>query len=385
LSQNEATIVQRSSNAVPDSALVEHISQLGFTAHSPLSGCKVATIAIDGITCISCVRSIEACLSAIDGVKSSVVSLSSHSAEVVFDSSVLTTEQICDAINNCGFVAKTKLHGCSDAALPVKSDDSLNSVVTGTVHIEGMTCGSCVKHIEETVIQLNGVINIRVSLPDKMATVEFNSAVTSISAIANEISDMGFEATPDTTQGESQVPALSAKASQTDVVPSSFAYNDVMISVNGMTCDACVNSVQTCITGLPGVTAVKVSLQHNMAHVTLTDQRTTAADVAAAVSDIGFDASVFHPSSNADFADIPSPVAYTELVIGIHGMHCNSCTRAIEGQVSSAVGVRSVVVSLLDETARIHYDAQLISAEQLRNVIEKTGNFEAYIGSDIGN
>jgi len=38
------------------------------------------------------------------------------------------------------------------------------------------------------------VVSITVSLPDKMATVEFNSAITSISAIAKKIADMGYEA-----------------------------------------------------------------------------------------------------------------------------------------------------------------------------------------------
>jgi len=370
-----------------DPDLVECISQLGFTAHSPLKGCQFATIDIDRMTCISCVRSIEACLLMIEGIKTSSVSLSDNCVQIVFDLSSCSIQQICDAINGCGFVARARYRSQDDAILPVKSNDSSNpdssnSVMTGRVCIEGMTCGSCVKSIEDNVGQLKGVITITVSLLDKMATVEFNSAITSISAIAKEISDMGYEAEADVLDGL-QMTGKNADSCESKSAPSSCADKVVLISINGMTCESCVKSVHSCISSLPGVSAVMVSLANNMAHVSLSGHITTAADVAAAVSDIGFDASVFQPPTT-DSNNIPVSATDAEILIGIRGIHCNSCTRAIEGQVSSAVGVHSVVVSLLDETAKIQYNPHLISAEQLMQIIEKAGGFEAYICSEIG-
>lgn len=349
-----------------------------------MNGCQIATIDIDGMTCISCVRNIEACLSAVEGIKASNVSLSDNCALVVFDLSSLSIQQICDAINNCGFIAKTRFSSHDDVILPIKQDDSskpesLNSVMTGTVHIEGMTCGSCTKNIEDVISQLNGVIDITVSLLDKLATVKFNSAITNILAIAKEISDMGYEAEADVLDG---MHMSNNNAGCYECAESSAIAEDVMISIGGMTCDSCVKSVQSCISSLPGIGSVTVSLADNMAYVSLTGRVITAADVAAAVSDIGFDASVFHPPDTSS-ANAPDSAANAEVLIGIHGMHCNSCTRTIEGQVSSAKGVYSIVVSLLDESAKIHYNAQLISADQLKQIIEKAGNFEAYICSGI--
>jgi len=388
LSQHEVTIVQRISNAVQDADLLEQISQLGFTAHSPLKNCQLATVDIAGMTCISCVRSIETCLSAAEGVKASSVSLSDNSAQVVFDSSSLGVQQICDAIDSCGFVAKSRFPSHDGVTLPVKSGDSptpglLDSVMTGRVCIEGMTCDSCVKNIEDNIGRLKGIISIAVSLPNKMATVEFNSTITRISAIAEEITDMGYEAKNAIVLDGLPTAGTNADSCQTKLAPDSCADKAVMISINGMTCDSCVKSVQSCISSLPGISAVTVSLADNMAYVSISDHTTTAADVAAAVSDVGFDASVFPPPAN-DSTTIPASAACTEILIGIRGMHCNSCVHTIEGQVSSAVGVHSVVVSLVDETAKIKYNAQLISAEQLLQIIEKAGKFEAFICSDTG-
>ena len=374
-------------NAVQDTDFVQLISQLGFTADNPVNGCHIATVDIDGMTCVSCVRIIEACLSVVGGIKASSVSLSANSAQVVFDSSAVSVPQICDAINFWGFVAKTRSIDNDDAILPTKQNDIsepglLNPVMTGTVHIEGMTCGSCVKNIEDNIGQLNGVINISVSLLDKLATVKLNSAITSISAVAKEISDMGYEAEVGDVLSGSWASDKGVKSNDNVVAQSGSADKHVMISISGMTCDSCVKSVHSCISNLPGVTAVTVSLAQGMARVALSGHVTTAADIAAAVNDIGFDASVFQPpAANSTVTASSAPNA--EVVIAIRGMHCNSCTHAIEGQLSRASGVHSVVVSLLDETAKIRYNAQLVSADQLKQLVESAGNFEAYLSSEI--
>jgi len=348
LSQNEVTIVQHSTSATEDSDFVQLISQLGFTASSPVNGCLAATVDIDGMTCISCVRSIEACLSDVEGIKASSVSLSDNSAQLVIDSTVVSIQQICDVINNCGFVAKTRVHGESDVILPVNQagisepDSSLNSVTTDTNRLED----SCSKKLSDSVSELR-------------------------KAIEKEICEMGCSA-----KGDSVLHGLGLNTESDEAELTQC--RDVKISIGGMTCDSCTKSVHSCISNMPGVSAVTVSLANGMAYVSLRGHVTSADDVAAAVNDIGLDASVFQPPD--DNSSI-HPVANTEVLMEIRGMHCNSCTRAIEGQVTGAVGVHSVVVSLLDENAKIQYNSELISADQLQQLIEKAGSFEARISA----
>ena len=359
LSRNEVTVVQSSTNTTQDIDLVKLISQLGFTACNPVNGCKAATIDIDGMTCISCVRSIEACLSDVKGIKTSDVSLSDNCALVVIDSNIVSIQQICDAINSCGFVAKTRAQSHNDVKLPVKQDDfskpdSVDPVTTST----NPSKGSCVVNTEDRLSQLK-------------------------KAIANEISVMGCGAEGGNVMNGLHPTDKVAESNEVDAAQCGSADNEVIISISGMTCDSCVKSVHSCISGLPGVTAVTVSLANGMAYVSLSGNVTSAADVAAAVNDIGFDASVSQAPAAVSTAT-PGCAANAEVLMAIHGMHCNSCTRAIEDKVSSTVGVHSVVVSLLDETAKIQYNAELISAQQLKQLIEKAGNFEACISSQIG-
>lgn len=359
LSQNEVTIVQSSTNIAQDTDFVKQISQLGFTACNPVNGCKAATIDIDGMTCVSCVRSIEACLSDVKGIKTSDVSLSDNCALVVIDSSIVSIQQICDAINSRGFVAKTRAQSHNDVKFPVKLDDfsqpdSVDPVTASTNHSKGLS-----------------VVNTE----DRLSQLE--------KAIANEISGMGCGAEGGNVMNGLHPTDRDAECNEVDANQCNSADNEVIISISGMTCDSCVKSVHSCISALPGITAVTVSLANGTANVSLSGDMTSAADVAAAVNDIGFDASVSHAPSAVSTLT-PGCAGNAEVLMAVCGMHCNSCTCAIEDKVSSAVGVHSVVVSLLDETAKIQYNAELISAQQLKQLIEKAGNFEVRISSQIG-
>jgi copper ion binding protein len=60
------------------------------------------------------------------------------------------------------------------------------------ITIEGMSCGHCVKHVEEALSELNGVTKVEVSLKDKNATVELNQGVED-SKLKEAIEEAGYE------------------------------------------------------------------------------------------------------------------------------------------------------------------------------------------------
>ncbi|WP_019673703.1 heavy-metal-associated domain-containing protein [Psychrobacter lutiphocae] len=68
------------------------------------------------------------------------------------------------------------------------------SNVTQIINIEGMTCGGCVKSVDNVVSQLGGVKNIDVDLEGNKATVIFDTQATSVDAIVEAIEDAGFDA-----------------------------------------------------------------------------------------------------------------------------------------------------------------------------------------------
>lgn len=66
-------------------------------------------------------------------------------------------------------------------------------MTTQTFAIEGMTCGSCVKSVEQALNQIDGVDNVQVSLGQKQALVDFDERKTTAQAIATAIEDTGFD------------------------------------------------------------------------------------------------------------------------------------------------------------------------------------------------
>lgn len=66
---------------------------------------------------------------------------------------------------------------------------------------------------------------------------------------------------------------------------------EVVIGVSGMTCQGCVRSVTSALSGLDGVSAVEVSLEQSQAKVSFDPASTNPAALREAVEAAGFDAS----------------------------------------------------------------------------------------------
>ena len=64
--------------------------------------------------------------------------------------------------------------------------------------------------------------------------------------------------------------------------------NEIILSVTGMTCGGCVNSVQKVLAALPGVQSVEVTLSPGQARVVVDPARVNRAALAQAVIDAGF-------------------------------------------------------------------------------------------------
>ncbi|PKO60495.1 MAG: hypothetical protein CVU23_13385 [Betaproteobacteria bacterium HGW-Betaproteobacteria-17] len=64
--------------------------------------------------------------------------------------------------------------------------------------------------------------------------------------------------------------------------------NEIILSVTGMTCGGCVNSVQKVLAALPGVQSVEVTLTPGQARVVVDPARVDRAALAQVVIDAGF-------------------------------------------------------------------------------------------------
>ncbi len=65
-----------------------------------------------------------------------------------------------------------------------------------------------------------------------------------------------------------------------------------------------------------------------------------------------------------------------EAVFTVRGMRCQGCVRSLTTLLASLPGVVQVEVALEEASARVLYDAQLVSPARLAQMIDEAG-FEA--------
>lgn len=64
--------------------------------------------------------------------------------------------------------------------------------MTKKLSIEGMTCDHCVKHVEEALYELKGVISAKGNLEDKNAVVELGQEIAD-NIFREAIEEVGYE------------------------------------------------------------------------------------------------------------------------------------------------------------------------------------------------
>ena len=156
--------------------------------------------------------------------------------------------------------------------------------ITGDNHVTlltvtGMTCNSCVKLIETTVGQMEGINNIKVSLSQSEAFIEYQPAVTTAEKLSMVIYNMGFDA------------SVKIVLDNNEICSSGISTDQVTLSVVGMVCMSCVNNIQTNIGKMAGVKSVIVSLDNNTTTIEYHPAEITPEKLCEAIEDLGFEAS----------------------------------------------------------------------------------------------
>uniref|UniRef100_A0A4W5RF90 Copper-transporting ATPase 2 n=1 Tax=Hucho hucho TaxID=62062 RepID=A0A4W5RF90_9TELE len=172
----------------------EEVTKIGETEATE----SLTRIRVKGMTCQSCVRSIEGRIGTLPGVLHIKVSLSDQEAVVRFQPHTVTSEEVKEQIENMGFSAtltnKDTSIDCGQGETPVSSSilDSLTQM--SVIGIVGMTCNSCVQSIEGKISEMTGVCSIAVSLKEEQGTVTFDPSLTQPEELRAAIEDMGFDA-----------------------------------------------------------------------------------------------------------------------------------------------------------------------------------------------
>lgn len=62
-----------------------------------------------------------------------------------------------------------------------------------TLNVQGMSCGHCVKAVEGSVGELNGVSKVKVHLENGTVDIEYNTDKVTLDKIKETIDDQGYD------------------------------------------------------------------------------------------------------------------------------------------------------------------------------------------------
>jgi mercuric ion binding protein len=67
---------------------------------------------------------------------------------------------------------------------------------TVTLAVSNMTCAACPITVKKALLRVSGVSDVSINLDKQQATIAFDDAKTSISALARATTDAGYPSTP---------------------------------------------------------------------------------------------------------------------------------------------------------------------------------------------
>ncbi|UCE63676.1 MAG: copper-translocating P-type ATPase [Nitrospirota bacterium] len=138
--------------------------------------------------------------------------------------------------------------------------NTLKKSTQSSFPVQGMTCASCVSHVEKALGKVPGVGSAKVNLATETATVQYDPEHASLDSFAKAVEEAGY-----------QVPL------QTEI-----------FNVKGMTCASCVGRVEKALRKVPGVTEVTVNLASEKATVEHYPGAVAFEDLYQVVQDAGY-------------------------------------------------------------------------------------------------
>ncbi|KFV71107.1 Copper-transporting ATPase 2, partial [Dryobates pubescens] len=439
LEQNKAVIKYLRSEISPEQ-ICQEIQDMGFDASiaeerltaapASLSCLKEAVVKlrVEGMTCQSCVTSIEGKVRKLHGVARIKVSLGSQEAIIAYYPYIIQPDDLKSHISSLGYDCSIKsksaplrlgeldlerLQNASPKGTPTSlASDGLDPLVPEmsstavvTLQIEGMHCKSCVKNIEGNISALPGIQSIEVSLEQKRAVVRYSPGSVTVPALQHAIEALppgsfkvGLLNGSEANEGASPSPALLCSLFRE---PPQDVTRMAIIRIDGMTCNSCVQSIERAVSQREGVQHVAVSLAGRAGTIHYDPAVTNGEELRAAIEDMGFDASVLtatqpqapelphqgcasdarQDSPHLDGPDQHSRATAAKCFLQITGMTCASCVSTIERNLQKEDGIVSVLVALMAGKAEVKYRPELLQPPDIAQLICELG-FEATVMED---
>ncbi|MEE9616095.1 MAG: heavy metal translocating P-type ATPase [Anaerolineae bacterium] len=130
-----------------------------------------------------------------------------------------------------------------------------------TLPVRGMTCASCVAHVEKALKKVDGVADVNVNLATEKASVWFSTDAVGIGDLVEVVQETGYEIPTET----------------------------LTLPIGGMTCASCTAHVERALNKVPGVVEAGVNLATERATVTFVPGVAGLTDFKQAVAEAGYE------------------------------------------------------------------------------------------------
>uniref|UniRef100_A0A8C4LCH4 Copper-transporting ATPase 1 n=1 Tax=Equus asinus TaxID=9793 RepID=A0A8C4LCH4_EQUAS len=341
------------------------------------------TISVEGMTCSSCVWTIEQQIGKLSGVHHIKVSLEEKCATIIYDPKLQTPKTLQEAIDDMGFDAILN----HPNPLPVLTDTVFLTVTA--------SLSPPWDHIQSTLLKTKGVTDIKISPQQRTAVVTIIPSVVTANQIIELVPDLSLD-----------IGTLEKKSGTCEDYSMAQA-GEVMVKmkVEGMTCHSCTSTIEGKIGKLQGVQRIKVSLDNQEATIVYQPHRITVEEIKKQIEAAGFPAFIKKqpkflklgaidierlkntPVKSSERPQQRSPSCTNDSAVTfiVDGMHCKSCVSNIESALSTLQYVSSVVVSLENRSAIVKYNASLVTPETLRKAIEaiSPGQYRVSFPSEV--
>lgn len=285
-------------------------------------------------------------------------------AVVMHNPDLISAQQVCDIIQDRGFEAEVLATDLPSPAIRVQPpDDDSPAVATTTVAVEGMTCGACTSAVEAGFKGLPGLKHFSISLLSERVVIEHDPALLAPERIAEIIEDRGFGAElVDTAMSSSK-----KRDAESPAPPGNVATTTV--AIEGMTCGACTSAVEGGFKGVDGVLRFNISLLAERAVITHDVTKLSADQIAQAIEDRGFDATVLSTVVDAGDQDASSSTAQLK----VYGDLDAAAAETLEDMLTALPGVTSASLSLATDRLTVSHQPSVIGLRAIVEAVEARG------------
>lgn len=258
------------------------------------------TFQISGMTCASCVRTIEkglVNLPSVDPTSVQVNLLTQTGTLSVFRGDILDEQAIINAVKKMGYTASKVIFIASQQP-PSTSQQQVGATFKAELIIPDMHCPKCVEKVHRALIKLHGIRSqsIQVDLDSCRARFEFTGEFITRQRIYQSIRDFGLSADSIKISKIHKEEDDTASLSPSIKSDNKDQFASTHLVVTGMTCASCVANIERTMMKQPGVVSCHVNLLAKSAVIEHDPSLVGARSLAQMIEQIGYKAELAQES-----------------------------------------------------------------------------------------